>query len=129
MQLPFGNVDGNVLEVNFSTADYSIAAVLSAIREHLDRLEEMNVIFLGAQTIVPSGPSPVFKPVSISAIFEYHGKGDPRPTLEKAYTVIWHGLVTTFPNEADWSKAKESFGHFIVSQADLIRARSEAAQE
>ena len=69
MQLPFGAIDGNVLEVNFSTADYSIPSVLSAVREHLDRLEEMNVIFLGAQTVVPSGPTPVFKPVSIAAIF------------------------------------------------------------
>ena len=129
MQLPFGAIDGNVLEVNFSTADYSIPAVLSAVREHLDRLEEMNVIFLGAQTVVPSGPTPVFKPVSIAAIFEYIGKGDARPVLERAYTVIWHGIVTVFPNETDWSKAKECFGSFIVSQADLIRARTEAAAE
>ena len=129
MQLPFGNIDGNVLEVNFSTADYSIASVLSAVREHLDRLEEMNIIFLGAQTVVPSGPSPVFKPVSISAIFEYVGKGDARPVLERAYTVLWHGIVTVFPSESDWSKAKEAFGHFVVSQADLLRARMEAVED
>lgn len=129
MQLPFGNIDGNVLEVSFSTSDYSIAAVLSAVREHQDRLEEMNVIFLGAQTVVPSGPTPVFKPVSIAAIFEYVGKGDARPILERAYTVLWHGIVTVFPNEADWSQAKANFGNFIVSQADLLRARTEMAEE
>ena len=129
MQLPFGNIDGNVLEVNFSTADYSIASVISAVREHLDRLEEMNVIFLGAQTVVPSGPTPVFKPVSIAAIFEYTGKGDQRPVLERAYMVVWHGIVTVFPSETEWAKAKESFGAFIVSQADLLRARMETVED
>lgn len=127
MQLPFGTIEGDILEVEFSTADYSIAAVLAAIREHLDKLEEMDVLFLGAQTDVPSANTPVFKPVAIKAIFQYAGSLDPKSTLERAYRVVWQGIVSTFPTEKDWAVSKEAFGHFIVSQADLIRARAESA--
>ena len=127
MQLPFGTIEGDLLEVEFSTADYSIATVIAAIREHLDKLEEMDVQFLGAETDVPQGNAPVFKPVAIKAIFQYTGALDPKTTLERAYRVVWHGIVTTFPCEKDWAESKQAFGHFIVSQADLIRARNESA--
>lgn len=127
MKLPFGSVEGENLVMEFSTADYSIAAVLGAIREHLDKLDEMEVDFLGAQTDVPSGASPVFKPVAIKAIFRYRGKLDPRTVLERAYRVVWGGIVSTFPHEKEWADAKQAFGHFIVSQADLLRARTESA--
>ena len=126
MKTPFGLVDGDILEMEFSTADYSIAAVLAAIREHLDKLEEMDVHFLGAQTDVPEGNSPVFKPVAIKAMFQYAGKLDPKSTLERAYRVVWQGIVGTFPAESEWASAKQAFGHFIVAQADLLRARMQS---
>ena len=127
MQVPFGLIEGDLLEVQFSTADYSIATVLAAVREHLDKLEEMDVQFLGAETDVPEGNAPVFKPVSIKAVFQYFGSLDPKTTLERAYRVVWHGIVSTFPNEKDWAVSKQAFGHFIVAQADLLRARKEPA--
>lgn len=128
MQLPFGVIEGDLLEVQFSTADYSIATVLGAIREHLDKLEEMEVHFLGAQTDVPEGNTPVFKPVAIKSIFRYAGSLDPKSVLHRAYRVLWQGIVSTFPNEKDWAASKQAFGHFVVSQADLIRARAESAR-
>ncbi|MHC5038010.1 MAG: hypothetical protein ACYTHM_11905 [Planctomycetota bacterium] len=127
MQVPFGVIEGDLLEIEFSTADYSIATVLAAIREHLDKLEEMDVHFLGAETDVPEGNTPVFKPVAIKAIFQYAGSLDPKATLERSYRVVWQGIVSTFPNEKDWAASKQAFGHFIISQADLLRARTETA--
>jgi hypothetical protein len=127
MQIPFGLIEGDLLEVQFSTADYSIATILAAVREHLDKLEEMDVNFLGAETDVPEGNAPVFKPVCIKAVFQYVGNLDQKATLERAYRVVWSGIVTTFPNEKDWAASKQAFGHFIVSQADLLRARTESA--
>jgi len=128
MQVPFGVIEGDILEIDFSTADYSIATILAAIREHLDKLEEMDVHFLGAETDVPEGNTPVFKPVAIKTIFQHSGNLDPKTTLERAYRVVWQGIVSTFPNEKDWASSKQAFGHFIVSQADLLRARAEIAQ-
>jgi hypothetical protein len=127
MKLPFGAIEGDTLVMDFSTADYSIAAVLAAVREHLDKLEEMEVEFLGAQTDVPSGNSPVFKPVAIKAMFRYDGKLDPRAILERAYRIMWGGIVSTFPSEKDWAESKQAFGQFIVAQAELLRARTQTA--
>ncbi len=127
MQLPFGVIEGDLLEIQFSSADYSIATVLAAIREHLDKLEEMEVVFLGAETDLPEGNAPVFKPVAIKAIFQYAGSLDTKTTLERAYRVVWQGIVSTFPGETDWAASKQAFGHYVVSQADLIRARSETS--
>ncbi|MHC5081898.1 MAG: hypothetical protein ACYTHN_23080, partial [Planctomycetota bacterium] len=92
-----------------------------------DKLEEMDVHFLGAETDVPEGNTPVFKPVAIKAIFQYAGSLDPKATLERSYRVVWQGIVSTFPNEKDWAASKQAFGHFIISQADLLRARTETA--
>ncbi|MHC4780928.1 MAG: hypothetical protein ACYTFG_20340 [Planctomycetota bacterium] len=127
MQVPFGLIEGDLLEMQFSTADYSIASIIAAVREHLDKLEEMDVHFLGAETNVPEGNTPVFKPVCIKAVFQYVGNLDQKSTLERAYRVIWQGIVSTFPCEKDWAVSKQAFGHFIVSQADLLRARNESA--
>jgi hypothetical protein len=87
----------------------------------------MDVHFLGAETDVPEGNTPVFKPVAIKAIFQYAGSLDPKATLERSYRVVWQGIVSTFPNEKDWAASKQAFGHFIISQADLLRARTETA--
>jgi len=127
MKLPFGALEGDTLVMDFSTADYSIPTVLAAVREHLDKLEEMEVEFLGAQTDVPSGNAPVFRPVAIKAVFRYCGKLDPRAVLERTYRVVWGGIVSTFPHEKEWAESKQAFGQFIVSQADLLRARTETA--
>ena len=128
MNMPFGDIKDKVLEVRFSSADYSIATVLTAIREHLDVLQELGVRFLGAATDVYAGPTPVFKPTDIKAIFEYDGKGDCTPCLERAYEVVWQGVVKTFPDENDWAQAKNDFAQFILAQADLLRARSESSK-
>lgn len=128
MHLPFGAIEGDLLNMGFSTSDFTIASVLAAVREHGDKLEEMGVQFLGAQTQVPTGPSPVFRPVNLVAVFRFAGKGDPQPTLERAYRVIWQGLLATFPKEADWAAAKGALSQYIVAQADLLRARAEASR-
>lgn len=129
MNMPFGEIKDKGLEVRFSSADYSIATVLTAIREHLDVLEEIGVSFLGAATEVHTGPTPVFRPTDIKACFEYTGSGDGKVCLERAYQVIWKGVVATFPDENEWADAKASFGQFILAQADLLRARTEGAKE
>ncbi|MEW6358573.1 MAG: hypothetical protein AB1696_19720 [Planctomycetota bacterium] len=126
MHMPFGRIEEKMLSIDFSSADFSVASVLSAIREHLDVLQEMEVVFLGVSTDVPAGPSPVFRPVPISAVFEYTGKAHPQPVLEKAYQVVWQGMVNTFPSEADWAAAKRDYAQFIGAQADLLRARVES---
>lgn len=128
MHLPFGVIEGARLTCHFSTADFTIASVLAAVREHGDKLDEMQVWFLGAETEVPGGPTPVFRPVTIAAVFEYHGGGDPRPVLERSYRIVWEGLTSTFPGEAAWASAKEALSHYVVAQADLLRARAEAAR-
>jgi hypothetical protein len=128
MNMPFGEIKDKVLEVRFSSADYSIATVITAIREHLDLLQETGVKFLGAATDVYSGPTPVFKPTDIKAIFEFTGSGDGKACLERAYEVIWQGIVKTFPDENEWSEAKNDFAQYILAQADLLRARTESAK-
>ncbi len=129
MTLPYGEIKGNMLIMKFSTADFSIASVLNAIKIHLDVIENMGVVFLGAQTEVVAGPSPVFQPVPVVAQFEYTGKGSSKETLENVYKIVWQGLVASFPDEETWSGAKEAYAAFIAAQADLLRARIEASRE
>ena len=115
--------------MKFSTADYSIASVMNAIKVHIDVLEELGVMFLGAQTEIAAGPTPVFQPVPVIAQFVYTGKGNARDTLEKVYTLVWQGIIASFPDETCWSQAKEAYASFIAAQADLLRARIEASKE
>jgi len=129
MYMPFGRIEEKVLSIDFSSADFSVAAVLGAIRAHLDMLQEMEVTFLGVSTDVPAGPSPVFRPVPISAVFEYGGSGDAQSVLERVYQVVWQGIVNTFPDEAEWATAKRDYAQFIVAQADLLRARTESERQ
>lgn len=129
MKLPYGEIKNNVLLMKFSTADFSIASVLSAIKTHIDVIEETGVTFLGAQTEIVAGPTPVFQPVPVIAQFEFNGKGSANETLEKVYKIIWQGIVNSFPDETRWSKAKEAYSSFIAAQADLLRARIEASEE
>lgn len=129
MTLPYGEVKDGILVVKFSTADFSIASVLNAIKIHLDVIENMGVVFLGAQTEVVAGPSPVFQPVPVVAQFEYTGKGSAKETLENVYKIVWQGIVSSFPDEETWSDAKEAYAAFIAAQADLLRARIEASKE
>ena len=126
MEMPYGDVKGVVLEMRFSSADYSVASVLAACREHLDKLNEMQVQFLGTSTQVGTGSAGVFRPVDILAQFEYTGSSDVRATLERAYLTVWQGIVATFPAEDAWAQSKEAFGAYILAQADLLRARAEA---
>jgi hypothetical protein len=129
MTLPYGEIKDGILVVKFSTADFSIASVLNAIKIHLDVIENMGVVFLGAQTEVVAGPSPVFQPVPVIAQFEYTGKGSAKEILEKVYKIVWQGIVASFPDEETWSDAKEAYAAFIAAQADLLRARIEASKE
>jgi hypothetical protein len=129
MKLPYGETKDNILIMKFSTADFSIASVLNAIKIHIDVIESMGVVFLGAQTDVVAGPTPVFQPVPVIAQFEYTGKGSAKDTLERVYKVVWQGIVASFPDETCWSDAKESYAAFITAQADLLRARVEASKE
>jgi hypothetical protein len=123
MFMPFGEINGKVLTMSFSSADFSVASVIAALREHLDLLNEMQVDFCGVATDVMGGDPRVFKPVGIVASFEYRGDGDANVVLGRVYTAIWKGIVATFPDEAEWADAKESYASFILSQADLLRAR------
>jgi hypothetical protein len=129
MNLPYGEIKDTVLVMQFSTADYSVASVLSAIKIHLDVIEELGVTFLGAQTDVVAGPTPVFKPVPVIAQFEYTGKGSSKDILQKVYKMVWNGIIDSFPDETGWSTAKEAYSSFIAAQADLLRARIEANKE
>ena len=129
MNLPYGEIKNNVLVMRFSTADFSIASVLNAVKLHIDVIEEMGVIFLGSQTDVVSGPTPVFQPVPVIAQFEYTGKGSAKEILEKVYKIIWQGVVNSFPDETCWAQAKDAYSSFIAAQADLLRARIEATKE
>jgi hypothetical protein len=129
MNLPYGEIKNNVLKMKFSTADFSIASVLNAIKVHIDVIEEMGVLFLGAQTELVAGPTPVFQPVPVIAQFEYTSKGAAKEILEKVYKVVWQGIINSFPDEKSWSNAKEAYSSFIAAQADLLRARIEASQE
>ncbi len=129
MNLPYGEIKGNVLKMSFSTADFSIASVVSAIKVHIDVVEELGVAFLGAQTDVVAGPTPVFQPVPVIVQFEYTGKGGAKEVLERVYKIVWQGIVNSFPDETRWSEAKEAYASFIAAQADLLRARIEAAKE
>jgi len=125
MTLPYGEIKNNLLIMKFSTADFSIASVLSAIKIHLDVIEAMDVAFLGAQTDMVAGPTPVFQPVPVVVQFECGSKGS-KETLEKVYKLVWQGIVDSFPDETCWSQAKQAYGGFIAAQADLLRARVEA---
>src|SRR4030042_2572141 len=129
MNMPFGEIKDKVLTMKFSTADFSIALVLNAIKVHIDVIEEMGVVFTGAQTDVVAGPTPVFQPVPVIAHFEYTGKGAVKETLEKVYKIIWQGVVNSFPDETCWAEAKEAYSSFISAQAELLRARVEASKE
>lgn len=129
MNLPYGEIKGNVLTMKFSTADFSIASVLNAIKIHIDVIENMGVVFLGAQTDIVAGPTPVFQPVPVVVHFEYTAKGPAGEVLENVYKIVWQGVVASFPDEARWSEAKEAYAAFIASQADLLRARAEASKE
>lgn len=125
MLMPYGDIEGNTITIRFSTADFSMATVVAAIREHLDVLEELCVSFVGAGTEIVEGPTPVFRPTNIETKFEFCGVGDAKSPLERTYLLIWKGVISTFPNEQDWAQAKSEFGNFIMSQADLLRARTE----
>ncbi|HID32323.1 MAG TPA: hypothetical protein EYP24_02975 [bacterium (Candidatus Stahlbacteria)] len=125
MELPYGEIDGNILRIRFSSADFSIASVLSAIKIHLDMIEEMGVAFLGAETEV-SGSAQIFTPVPIVATFQYLGKTRGKDVLERVYRTVWSGVVNAFPDEPTWASAKRDYGAFINAQADLLRARIEA---
>lgn len=129
MEMPFGEIDGAVLDMRFSSADFSVASVLAALREHLDMLNEMGVVFLGIATEVATGPTPVFQAVAIKASFQYLGRDPATPVLERTYQIVWEAIVNTFPPESDWAKSKEAFGHYITAQADLLRARLESTRE
>ncbi len=129
MKLPYGQIKDSILIMNFSTADFSIASVLSAIKIHVDVIENMGVVFLGAQTEVVAGPTPVFQPVPVIVQFEYTGKGSAKEILEKVYKIVWQGIVASFPDESCWSEAKEAYAAFIAAQADLLRARVDASKE
>jgi hypothetical protein len=129
MTLPYGEIKGNILVMKFSTADFSIASVLNAIKIHVDVIENMEVVFLGAQTEVVAGPAPVFQPVPVVAQFEFIGKGSAKDTLGKVYKIVWQGIVASFPDEGTWSDAKEAYAAFIAAQADQLRARVEASKE
>jgi hypothetical protein len=83
MNLPYGEIRENLLTMKFSTADFSIASVLNAIKLHIDVIEEMNVVFLGAQTEVVAGPTPVFQPVPVIARFEYAVKGSAKEIISR----------------------------------------------
>jgi hypothetical protein len=128
MKLPFGEIKENLLTVKFSTADYSIASVISAVKIHLDVIQAMEVWFLGASTEVVVGPTPVFTPVPVVAHFEYAGKGNAREVLEKIYRIVWEGIVNSFCDEACWAQSKAAYSQFISSQADLLRARVESTK-
>ena len=129
MQMPYGEIDGSILTIRFSSADFSVASVISAIGCHLDAMEELGVRFIGVATEITSGPTPVFRPTNIEAKFEHCGDGKPGPTLERTYQAIWRGVIDTFPTEDEWAQAKSSFGDFIAAQADLLRARIESSKE
>lgn len=126
MYLPFGEIKENRLTVSFSSADYSVASVIMAVKERCDMFEEMKVAFLGVCTDIVSGPSPVFKPVSIQAFFEYTGNANSQEVLERAYVQLWEAVALTFPDEATWASAKSDYSDYIAAQADLIRARTES---
>jgi hypothetical protein len=128
MNLPFGEIKKDLLVMRFSTADFSIASVMAAIRVHLDVIEELGVSFLGAETEVVAGPTPVFQPVPVNAQFEYTEKGNAKETLEKVYKIVWQGIVSSFPDETCWSQGKQAYAAYISAQADLLRARMEAAK-
>ena len=129
MNTPYAKIEGNMLEMRFSSADFSVASVVSAVRLHLDMLEEMQIAFLGCETQVPVGPSPVFRPVDVKAVFEFCGAGEARAALERVYQIVWRGVVESFPCEREWAEAKGDFAKFISAQADLLRARVESLQE
>lgn len=129
MNLPYGEIKGNLLVMKFSSADYSVASVLAAIKVHIDVIEELGVTFLGAQTDIVAGPTPVFQPVPVIVQFEYTGKGSGKDVMDKVYKMVWHGIVDSFPDETCWSEAKEAYSSFIASQADLLRARIESTKE
>ena len=129
MDLPYGNIEDKTLAMRFSSADFTVASVLSALREHLDMLREMDVVFLGVATDVPAGPQPVFRPVDVKAVFEYVGSGNADDVLRRSYEIVWQGIVATFPDEPEWAVAKEGYAHYISSQAELLRARTESNRE
>lgn len=129
MFMPFGEIKGKVLTMSFSSADFSVASVISSLREHLDMLNEMKIEFCGVATDVMGGDARVFRPVMINASFEYTGGGEATALLERTYSVIWKGIVQTFPDEGEWAQSKENYASYILSQADLLRARQGQRRE
>jgi hypothetical protein len=129
MFMPFGEIKGKVLTISFSSADFSVASVIASLREHLDMLNEMKVEFCGVATDVMGGDARVFRPVMINASFEYTGDGDATVLLERTYSIVWKGIVQTFPDESEWAESKEHYGSYILSQADLLRARQGQRRE
>lgn len=127
MNLPFGTIEGDRLEVHFSTADFSVATVMMGIDEHIDMFEEMEVHFLGVATEVPAGPQPVFQPVDIKAHFHFAGSGNAEEVLQRAYRSLWKGVVANFPDELEWAESKSHLADFVAAQAELLRARSETS--
>jgi len=128
MEFPFGEINDEELKMRFSSADYSVATVISGIREHLDVIEEMGVEFLGIETEVYSGPRISFSPVPVIAHFRCRGKNC-EELLSKTYKLVWKGIVLNFPDELDWAEAKSKFSDFVSSQAELLLARTEAEKE
>jgi hypothetical protein len=127
MDLPFGRIEGNRLEVRFSTADFSVATVIAGIAEHIDMFEELGVVFLGVATDIPVGPQPVFQPAEIKAHFLLEGSGDAAKVLRRVYLALWKGVMMHFPDEMEWSEAKSDFADYIMAQAELLRARGETS--
>jgi hypothetical protein len=127
MDLPFGSIEGNRLEVRFSTADFSVATVIAGISEHIDMFEELGVVFLGVATDIPVGPQPVFQPAEIKAHFLFEGSGDAAKALRRVYLALWKGVLAHFPDEMEWSEAKSDFADYIMAQAELLRARGETS--
>lgn len=124
MNMPYGEINGTTLKIRFSSADYSVASVLTALREHLDVIENLGVTFTGVQTDLGHASATAFRPVDIVAQFE--APQENRQLMEKVYKLVWHGLVLTFPPEEVWAEAKKAYSAYISSQAELIRARTES---
>ena len=125
MQLPFGSIENNLMEMRFSTADFSVATVIAGIREHIDMFEEMAVSFLGISTEVPSEVQPAFKPVNIVAKFQFTGSADAESALTRVYKALWKGIIMNFPDEVEWSEAKSNYADFVAAQAEMVRAQKE----
>ncbi|MFW9928701.1 MAG: hypothetical protein ACFFD1_04870 [Candidatus Thorarchaeota archaeon] len=129
LNLPFGNIDGNKLVINMSTADYTIAAILNALNDCLDVFEELSVEFLGCGTDVKNSGSPSFSPTDINIYLQSNDKNEDnsRKTLLQSYKIFWKSLVRTYPDEETWSNSRSNLGNFISAQAELLLAMKSPA--